>query len=254
MAREVQQLFSSWFPFTSQGLVQWDFYIDTLRQAKREGWSVTDPRRVAVATAAVLNLFLLSMLISAMMRMFRKDDPIEEPVTLAAEAATQALEQRVPPVRLATEALTATLAGRRAGPINMVERVLTDSVNAMGKIVRGKGNYQDAISLATTAGKAAGIPVGGLSQYLKILLAQFGVETPGMKDRREDRFFKSEMRDFPDMIPSGTLNALADQMYYRARSEDIVPAGYSKTDFRERVRSRYKGTIIGAKRKKLSEY
>lgn len=253
MAREVQQIFSSWFPFTSQGLVQWDFYVDTLRQAKREGWSATDSRRIATATAAVLNLFLLSMLISAMMRLFRKDDPVEEPAALAVEAAAQALEQRIPPVRLATEAVTASLAGRRAGPINMVERTLADSMNALSRIIRGKGNYQDAISLGTTAGKAAGIPVGGLSQYLKILLAQFGAETEGMKDRREDRFFKSEMEDLPETIPSETLNAMADQMYFKAQGEDIIPAGYSKADFRARVRGRYKGTVVGTK-KKLSEY
>jgi hypothetical protein len=254
VAREIQQIFSSWFPFTSQGLVQWDFYVDTMRQAKQESWPMNDPRIVAAATAATLNLFLLSMLIAAMMRLLRKEDPIENPVAAGAEAAMQAFEQRVPVARIGTEAASAAINGWRTGPINMVERTFADAANSIGKIVRGKGNYQDAIALTSNAAKALGLPVGGMTQYFKILLAQAGAETKGMKDRKKDRFFKDRMKNLPESMSTAELREQADMMREQAERKGIIPGEYSAADFRASVRGRYKGTITDAKPKKLSDY
>jgi hypothetical protein len=253
MARDIQSIFSTWFPFTSQGLVQWDFYLDTIAQAKRKGMKNLAP----VAVAAVLNLFLLSIVIAALMRWLRKDDPLEKPVALGVDAVTQALEQRIPPLRLITETVNAALAGRKAGPINMVERSLSDIAASVGKVVRGSGNYMDAINLMTAAGKLVGVPVGGMAQYLKVALAQLGIETEGMKDRREDRWFDGKVSEMPEVMSSAMLSATADRMYAEAVSEGIVPRNYNRGLFRGRIRSRYLNTgktITDAKRKTLSDY
>ena len=256
MAREIQTVFSTWFPFSSQGLVQWDFYLDNLAQGKREGWSAADPRRTATATAAVLNLFLLSMVIAAAMKLLRKDDREERPAALAAEAAMQALEQRVPWMKMFTDPLSAIMATGKAGPVNMVERSLSNIANTLARIVSGKGDYRDGINLATDAGKAMGLPVGGISQAVKVLLAQMGLETEGMKMRREDRWFDKQVKDLDDGLSSAVLRRQADQLYQDAINDSIIPFGYSKEDFRSRIRSRYRGagkTVSDAK-VSLKEY
>lgn len=253
-ARELNGFLATYFPFTSQGLVQWDFYLDAAAQGRREGWGKSDSRRGAIVTAATMNFLLLPLFIAALMRLLRDEEPIEDPAFAGFDAAFNALEQRVPPVRIAGEAIRAMFSKGRARPVNIVESSVSDMANAFGRISRGQGNYQDAITAATQAGKAVGLPVGGLSQWLKVILAQAGMETEGMKDRREDRWFKREMSDLPDALPKATLNAQSDLMFSKAKAEGLVPPGYDRSDFRERVRDRYRGTVTDAKPKRLADY
>jgi hypothetical protein len=244
-ASNIQQAFSAWFPFISQGFVQWDFAKDTWAQAKREGWKRNDPRLISANMTFLWNSVMLGAVVQLLTRMMRGEDNDE--LRTVADMLMAPVEQINPLFKL-VDPIIGKIIGKLTGknyaarPNNILEATLQDLGSATLEIATGNGDYKDYLKEASAIFKLVGAPAGLITTF-RTMTQRMMPETKSDQIRREKSWFDDKaktLRRNMSSLSDVSLRAQTDLLFNEAVDKGYVTESYSKAAFSARLASRFK--------------